>query len=125
VKSSILKIGEILLTSVQDGLTDHDALEFQYALLEKVENTEAMGVVIDISEMDIVDSFLARVINDTANMVQLLGAKVVLCGMQPSVALTLVEMGRELIGVETALDLSQGLQKVKEFTTDEFEQGDE
>jgi len=115
VNVPLLKLKDILLTSVQEELTDQDALEFQSALLDEVNRIEAKGVVIDISAMTIVDSFLARVINETANMAQLLGAKVVLCGMQPAVALTLVEMGRELIGVETALDLNQGLEKVQDL----------
>jgi len=112
MKIPVLKLGKILLTSIQEDLTDHDALEFQEILLQEVNNKEAKGLVIDISAMEMVDSYLARIINDTANMAQLLGTSVVLCGMQPAVALTLVEMGRDLIGVETALDLDQGMEKV-------------
>ena len=71
------------------------------------------GVVIDITAMELVDSFMARVLNDTATMVHLLGAQVVITGMQPAVAITLIEMGRELIGVQTALDLDQGIETVQ------------
>ena len=75
--------------------------------------TEAKGIVVDITSLGVVDSFMARVLNETARMVLLLGAEVVICGMQPAVALTLTEMGRELIGVETAFDLDQGLEKLE------------
>ncbi len=114
----ILKLGEILLTSIQVELTDRDALDFQSDVLSKVSETEATGVVLDITALEVVDSFLARVLNETANMVRLLGAETVICGMKPAVALTLVEMGRELIGVETALDLEQGLRKIEKLVVE-------
>ncbi len=121
MKIPVLKLGKILLTSIQENLTDHDALELQETLLQEVNDKEAKGLVIDISAMEMVDSYLARIINDTASMAQLLGTSVVLCGMQPAVALTLVEMGRELIGVETALDLDQGMDKVRRLiNTDNY-----
>ena len=113
MKIPILRVKGILLTSIQVDLTDQDALDFQDDMLRTVARTEARGAVIDITALDVVDSFLARVLNDTATMVRCLGAEVVITGMQPSVALTLIEMGRELIGVETALDLDQGLEKVQ------------
>ena len=109
----ILRLKDILLTSIQVDLTDQEALDFQADVLRVVSETEAQGIVIDITAMDVIDSFMARVINDTANMVRLLGAEVVLSGMQPMVALTLIEMGRELVGVETALNLDQGLEKLQ------------
>ena len=108
----IIKLNDLLLTSIQEDLTDNDAIVFQKDLIEKVNGTEVKGVAIDITAMDMIDSFLARVINETANMVRLQGADVVVCGMQPCVALTLVEMGRELIGVESALNLEQGMEKI-------------
>ena len=114
----ILKIGDILLASVQEDLDDNGALVFQKNLLSKVSENDIRGVVIDISAMELVDTYLARIFNETANMVKLLGASVVLCGMQPAVSLTLVEMGRELIGVDTALDLEKGLLCMKETTGD-------
>ncbi len=108
----ILRLENILLTSIQVDLTDQDALEFQADVLRVVKDTEARGIVVDITALNVVDSFMARVINDTAAMVQLLGTEAVVCGMQPAVALTLVEMGRELVGVETALNLDQGVEKL-------------
>ena len=108
----ILRLKGILLTSIQVDLADQEALEFQSDLVREVTRSEAQGVVIDVTALDVVDSFMARVLNETASMAQTLGAEVVLCGIQPSVALTLTEMGRELLGVDTALSLEQGVEKV-------------
>ena len=109
MKIPILKLGKILLTSIPEDLTDEDALEFQNSVLDKITATESSGIAIDVTALQTVDSFMARVINDTAKMARLLGAEVVLCGINPMVALTLVEMGRELIGVRTSLNLEQGV----------------
>ena len=114
MKVSILKLGDILLTSIQVELTDQEALEFQADVTQTISRTGARGLVIDITALDMVDSYLARVLNDTANIAQLLGAKAVLCGMQPLVALALVEMGRELIGVDTALHLDQAMTTLRQ-----------
>ncbi len=113
----ILKLGDILLTSIQMDLTDTDAQQFQTDVLHMVHDKNAKGLVIDITALDVVDSYMARILNDTAHMVRLLGAEVVLCGMRPAVAITLVEMGRELIGVETALNLEQGVEKLRRRLT--------
>lgn len=113
MKIPMLRFKNIILTSLQAGLTDQEVLDFQSDLLCAVLKTRTRGVVIDITALDIVDSFTARTLNDTANMVRLLGAEVVLCGMQPLVALTLVEMGRDLIRVEAALNLDQGMEKLQ------------
>jgi len=115
MKVPILKLKGILLTSIQIDMGDEEAIAFQSDVLRVLNETEAKGIVIDITAMDVVDSFMARVINETANMAGMLGAEVVLCGMQPDVALALTEMGRELIGVETALNLDQGFDKVQQL----------
>ena len=125
MKIPILRLGDILLTSIQIDLTDQDALDFQADALEMVAQTEAQGLVIDISALDVVDSFIARVLNDTANMVRILGAEVVISGMQPLVALALMEMGRTLIGVETALNLEQGVEKLQRLIEGEEKDDDE
>ena len=109
----ILRLRNILLTSLQVDLTDDDIVDFQDDLLNMVAEMNADGAVIDITAMDVVDSFMARVLNDTATMVHLLGTVGVISGMQPAVAITLIEMGRELIGVRTALDLDQGIEIVE------------
>jgi rsbT antagonist protein RsbS len=114
----ILKLKNILLTSIQSDMTDDDALRYQSDVVSFLEKSDAKGLIIDITAMDIVDSFMARVINETARMARLMGAKVVLCGMQPMVALTLVEMGRELIGVDTALNLDKGFDKLLEMISE-------
>jgi rsbT antagonist protein RsbS len=118
MKIPILQLGDILLTSVQIDLTDQAALNFQHELLARVQSTNATGVVMDVTALEVVDSYLARVFNDTAQMVRLMGARVVLCGIRPAVALTLVEMGRELLGVETALNLDAGLAMLRDAVTD-------
>lgn len=109
----ILKLKNILLSSIQTDLSDDDALQFQQDLLEQARDSAVAGVVIDITALDVVDSFMARVLNDTATMVRLVGAESVVCGMQPAVALTLIEMGRELVGVETALNLDQAVDRLE------------
>ena len=111
----ILQIRDVLVTSIQIDLTDEDAMAFQRDLVTTIEEGESLGVVIDIMAMEVIDSFLARMINETANMARLLGAQVVVTGMQPDVALTLIEMGRQLVGVETALNLEQGLNRLREM----------
>ncbi len=113
MKVPILKLRGVLLTSIQVDIDDEDALAFQDDLLRKLAETEAKGVVIDITAMDMVDSFMARVLNETAHLARMLGVEAVLCGMQPDVALTLTEMGRELVGVETALNLDQAFETIQ------------
>ncbi|WP_319506434.1 STAS domain-containing protein [uncultured Methanolobus sp.] len=111
----MLKLKNILLTSIQSDMTDDDALKYQSDVVSTLEKSSLKGLIIDITAMDIVDTFMARVINETARMARLMGTRVVLCGMQPMVALTLVEMGRELIGVDTALNLDKGFDKLLEM----------
>lgn len=109
MKIPILQLGRILLVSIQVDLTDTDAMQFQNDMVNKIAATEALGIAIDITALDVVDSFMARVISDTASMARLLGAEVVICGIQPYVAMTLVEMGRDLIGADCAFNLDQAL----------------
>lgn len=109
----ILRLGRILLSSVQTDLTDADAIQFQSDVVNKIAEIEALGIIIDITALEVVDSFMARVINDTANMARLLGAEVVICGVQPYVAMTLVEMGRDLIGADCTFNLDQALEMIK------------
>ncbi|CAK0772387.1 RsbT antagonist protein RsbS [Gammaproteobacteria bacterium] len=111
----ILRLGEILLVSIQIDLSDHEVLEFQTDVLRKIADTEARGLALDITALSVVDSFMARTLNDTARMARLLGAEVVICGMRPSVALTLVEMGRGLIGVVATFNLDDGVRRLREM----------
>lgn len=109
----ILRLGEILLVSIQVDLDDNEVMEFQSDVLHKIAETEARGLVLDITALAVVDSFMARTINDTARMARLLGAEVMICGMRPSVALTLVEMGRGLIGITAAFNLDEGVNQIQ------------
>lgn len=121
MKIPILRLGDILLTSIPEDLTDEDAMDFQSDILERIRRTEARGIVIDITALQVVDSFMARVINDTANMARLIGAEAVLCGMNPSVAIALVEMGRELIGVRAVLNLERGVETLRSLVDEDRE----
>jgi len=112
MKIAILKLGEVLITALPLDLIDEDAMQFQNDLLNEINDRDAKAVIIDISALDLVDSFMARIINDSATMAGLLGAEVVVCGMQPQVGTTLIEMGRELLGVETALNLDLAMARV-------------
>jgi len=113
MKVAILKLRGIMLTAIQVDMDDEDAMAFQADVLRVLNETESKGLIIDITAMDVVDSFMARVINDTATQARMLGAKVILCGMQPDVALTLIEMGRELIGADTALNFDQAFNRLE------------
>lgn len=105
----ILRIGDVLLVSIQIDLQDHIALQLQDDLSQKIVETGAKGVLIDISALEIVDSFVGRMISTTAAVSRVLDAETVVVGMQPAVAITLVELGLTLDGVRTALDVDRGL----------------
>lgn len=109
----ILRIGDILLVSIQIDLQDHIALALQDDLSNKIVETGASGVLIDISALEIVDSFIGRMISTTAGISRVLDAETVVVGMQPAVAITLVELGLTLAGVRTALDVDRGMALLK------------
>lgn len=98
-----------LIVPLHADVNDDGVLDFQGELTRRVVDDQVLGVVIDISALDLVDSYMARVLNDTARMLRLLGASVVVCGVQPAVALTLVEMGSNLVDVPTAFNLERAL----------------
>lgn len=105
----IYKIGNILLVSIQIDLRDQDAVDLQDDLANRIAATGAQGVVIDISALELVDSFIGRMLSTTAAVSRVLDARTVVVGMRPAVAITLVELGLSLPGVETALDVERGL----------------
>ena len=105
----ILRIGRTLLTSIQLELRDKVAQAFQEDVLEELEKTAATGLVIDISALEVVDTYVARVLVETGRMAHLMGAETVLVGMRPEIAATLVRMGYAMDGVRAALNLEEGL----------------
>jgi rsbT antagonist protein RsbS len=112
----ILKLGPVLLVSIQVDLEDRSALALQEDLAERLVTTAAQGVVIDITALEIVDSFIGRMLSSVASMSRLLGATTVVVGMRPAVAITLVELGLSLDGVHTALNLERGVRLLDEIT---------
>ncbi|MFD6425710.1 STAS domain-containing protein [Streptomyces sp. NPDC060198] len=105
----VLKIGEVLLVSIQVDLEDQTVLDLQDDLAARIVATGASGVVIDITAVEIVDSFVGRMLATTAAISRMLDAETVVVGMRPAVAITLVELGLSLGGVRTALTLEKGL----------------
>jgi rsbT antagonist protein RsbS len=112
-RAPVLRIGKTLVVTVLEDLHDRDALTLQIELLGQLERTGATGVLLDLSVVEIVDSFLGRMLNDIAVGVRLLGAQMVVVGIQPAVAITLVELGLELRGVRTAVNADRGLALLK------------
>jgi rsbT antagonist protein RsbS len=102
-------MGEFLLVTIQVDMQDQLALRLQDDLTREIERKTTKGVLIDISALDMVDSFIGRMIADISGMARLLDAKTVLVGMQPAVAITLVELGLSLPGVATALNVDRGM----------------
>ncbi len=105
----ILKIGDVLIASIQVSLHDSSAVQFKEDLLNRIYETKARGLIVDLTAVEVVDSFIGRLISDIASMAGLMGTRVVISGLQPAVAITLVELGLELSGVMTALNLEKGL----------------
>ena len=105
----ILKMGDYLLVSIQVDMHDRLALTLQDDLTEQIVKTRAKGVLIDISSLEIVDSFMGRMLGNIAAMASVLDANTVVVGMQPAVAITLVELGLSLTGVRTALNVEKGM----------------
>jgi rsbT antagonist protein RsbS len=105
----ILKLGHLLLVSIQVDMHDRMAVALQEDLTERVVQTGARGVLIDISGLELVDSFIGRMLADIAGMARVLDAETVVVGMRPAVAITLVELGLTLPGVRTALTVERGM----------------
>ncbi len=105
----ILKQGNYLIASIQSALSDSDLAQLRDRLVAQVGKLRSRGVIIDLTALDIMDSFATRTLRDTAHMIRLRGAETVIVGMQPEVAFTMVELGLSLSGIATALDLEEGL----------------
>jgi rsbT antagonist protein RsbS len=105
----ILRMGELLLVTIQVDMQDQMAMRLQDDLTNAISKFGAKGVLIDISALEMVDSFIGRMISDIAGMARILDATTVLVGMQPAVAITLVELGLSLPGIATALNVERGM----------------
>lgn len=109
----ILKLGEFLLVTIQVDMHDRLAMTLQNDVTDMIVKTGARGVMIDISMLDVVDSFIGRMLGGIASMARILDAETVVVGMQPAVAITLVELGLSLTGVRTALNVDKGMELLK------------
>ena len=105
----ILRMGDLLLVTIQVDMHDRLAMTLQDDLTQRIVNDSSKGVLIDISAPNLVNSFFGRMISNTAAMARVLDATTVLVGMQPAVAITLVELGLDLVGVKTALNVERGM----------------
>ena len=109
----ILKLGEFLLITIQVDMHDRLAMTLQNDVTDMIVKTHAHGVMIDISMLDMVDSFIGRMLGSIASMSRILDAETVVVGMQPAVAITLVELGLSLTGVRTALNVDKGMELLR------------
>ncbi|MDB5118922.1 MAG: Sulfate transporter/antisigma-factor antagonist [Sphingobacteriales bacterium] len=121
----ILRMGHFLLVTIQVDLYDRLALNLEADLVQMVSKTSAQGVLIDISAVSIVDSFMGRIIGNIASMCKIMDAHTVVVGMQPAVAITLIELGLPLKGVYTALDVQKGMNLLTSMIGSQGEDEDE
>ena len=122
----ILRMGKFLLVTIQIDLYDRLATNLESDLVQMVNKTEARGVLIDISALSIVDSFMGRILGNIGSMSKIMDAETVVVGMQPAVAITLIELGLELKGVHTALNVEKGMelltQKIGSYDDEELDE---
>ena len=105
----ILKQGQYLIATIQSALSDADLLQLRDGIVQQVSKFRARGVIIDVTALDVMDSFATRTLRDISQMIRLRGAETVIVGIQPEVAFAMVQLGLNLAGVATALDLEEGL----------------
>ncbi len=113
MRASILKQGNVLIASVQGSMTDADLAQMRDELVADVRRYRSTGVIVDVTLLDVMDSFAARTLRGIAQMIKLLGATAVIVGIQPEVAFSMVQLGLTLEGINTALDLEEGLAVLK------------
>jgi rsbT antagonist protein RsbS len=109
VEVPILKQGDFLIASIQSALSDKDLIQLRDAIVQRVGQNRSRGVIVDVTVLDVMDSFATRTVRDIAHMIRLRGAETVIVGVQPEVAFAMVQLGLTLEGVTTALDLEEGL----------------
>jgi rsbT antagonist protein RsbS len=109
VEVPILKQGPYLIASIQSALSDNDLTQLRDSLVTQVGKFRSRGVIVDVTALDVMDSFATRTLRDIAHMIRLRGAEMVIVGIQPEVAFALVRLGLKLEGVSTALDLEEGI----------------
>jgi rsbT antagonist protein RsbS len=119
MRASILKQGSVLIASVQGSMTDADLAQMRDELVADVRRYRATGVIVDVTMLDVMDSFAARTLRGIAQMIKLLGATAIIVGIQPEVAFSMVQLGLTLEGINTALDLEEGLALLKELRIDD------
>jgi rsbT antagonist protein RsbS len=112
----ILKQGQYLIATIQSALTDKDLLELRDDLAQQVGRFRSRGVIVDVTVLDVMDSFAVRTLRGMAQMIRLRGAETVIAGIQPEIAFAMVQLGLDLGDVETALDLEEGLALLKRRT---------
>ena len=112
----ILKQGDYLIASIQTALSDSDVLQLRDDLLERAGTLRSKGIIVDVTALDVMDSFASRSLRAIAHMANLRGARTVMVGIQPEVAFAMVQLGLNLEGVHTALDLEEGLKFLNQLT---------
>jgi rsbT antagonist protein RsbS len=110
IRIPIIKLRDVLIVSIQVSLSDAVVMQLKDDITNKIEHSQARGLVIDVSGIDIMDSYISRTIRDIGLVARLMGVRTVISGLDPMIAMTLVEMGLELKGVQTALDLESALE---------------
>jgi rsbT antagonist protein RsbS len=120
----VLKQGNVLIACVQAALTDHDLMQLKDEIAQKVGSLRSRGVVIDVSALDVMDSFATRTLRGIAETTKLRGAGTVIVGIQPDVALAMVQLGLTLEGVATALDLEEGLEMLTQRIAEDAARGE-
>jgi rsbT antagonist protein RsbS len=109
----ILKQGDVLIASIQSDLSDHDLVQLRDDVAEKVGRFKSLGVIIDVSVLDVMDSFATRTLRTIGDTSRLRGAETIIVGIQPEVAIAMVQLGLTMDGIPTALDLEEGLELLK------------
>ncbi|TCP55575.1 rsbT antagonist protein RsbS [Tumebacillus sp. BK434] len=113
----ILKMNDVLIVTLGNGITDDEAIAIKHNILVKIKETECQGLLIDISVVDLIDSFMGRILNEIAEMAKLMGSRTAITGMSPQVAITMIELGLKFQGVYTALTVEKGFEWLRNPNT--------